>query len=65
MAYSTLVEQIQDIVLQLGSNDKFFRVVYSQMDSLKRKVLELKTIYDGQKLSFLLLGNKPKVFWLN
>jgi hypothetical protein len=62
MAYSTLVEQIQDIVLQLGSNDKFFRVVYSQMDSLKRKVLELKTIYDGQKLSFLLLGNKPKVF---
>jgi hypothetical protein len=65
MAYSTLMEQIQDIVLQLGSNDKFFRVVYSQMDSLKRKVLELKTIYDGQKLSFLLLGNKPKVFGLN
>jgi hypothetical protein len=44
MAYSTLMEQIRDIVLQLGYNDKFFLIVHNQMDSLKRKILESKTI---------------------
>lgn len=41
--YSSLKEQIQDIVLQLGSNDKLLQAIYNKVDILKREILEAKT----------------------
>lgn len=41
--YSSLKEQIQDIVLQLGSNNKLLQAIYNKVDILKREILEAKT----------------------
>lgn len=35
VAYSSLKEQIQGVILQLGYNDKLLQVVYNQMGTLK------------------------------
>lgn len=53
VAYSSMNEQIQGIVLQLGSTDKLLQTTYNQVGILKQETLEVKTTQDDLKDEFL------------
>ena len=53
VAYSSMNEQIQGIVLLLGFSNKLLQTAYNQVGILKQETLEVKTTQDDLKDEFL------------